>query len=250
MNRYYYDLHVHSCLSPCGDDDSTPANIAGMATLNGLQIVALTDHNTTGNCPAFFKAAKSYGIVPIAGMELTTAEDIHVICLFPTLQSATDFDAAVAEKRIRIRNKPEIFGNQHIMDEDDRIIGEEPDLLINATALSLEDAFDLAYAYGGVCYPAHIDRTSNGMVSVLGAFPDLPAYTAYELNREDADAEYRTRFPALQNLRRVISSDAHDLTALSEAEHSFLIDDEPYSSALVAARLIAYLRGEGDFVHE
>lgn len=250
MNRYYYDLHVHSCLSPCGDDDSTPANIAGMATLNGLQIVALTDHNTTGNCPAFFKAAKSYGIIPIAGMELTTAEDIHVICLFPTLESATAFDAAVSEKRIHIRNKPEIFGNQHIMDEDDRIIGEEPDLLINATMLSLEDAFDLAYAHGGVCYPAHIDRASNGMVSVLGVFPDVPAYTAYELNQGEADAEYRARFPILQNLRRVVSSDAHDLGTLSEAEHSFLIEDEPYSSALVAARLIAYLRGEGDFVHE
>lgn len=250
MNRYYYDLHVHSCLSPCGDDDSTPANIAGMATLNGLHIVALTDHNTTGNCPAFFKAAKSYGIIPIAGMELTTSEDIHVICLFPTLQSATEFDAKVAEKRIRIRNKPEIFGNQHIMDEEDQIIGEEPDLLINATMLSLEEAFDLAFAHGGVCYPAHIDRPSNGMVAVLGTFPDTPVYTAYELNQGEADAEFRARFPMLQKLRRVVSSDAHDLGTLSEAEHSFLIEDEPYSSALVAARLIAYLRGEGDFVHE
>ena len=250
MNRYYYDLHVHSCLSPCGDDDSTPANIAGMATLNGLQIVALTDHNTTANCPAFFKAAKSYGIVPIAGMELTTAEDIHMVCLFPTLSSALEFDAAVAEKRIRIRNKPEIFGNQLIMDADDRIIGKEPDLLINATMLSLEEAFALAYAHGGVCYPAHIDRTSNGMVAALGAFPDAPTFTAYELNREESDAEYRERFPILTGLRRVVSSDAHDLGTLSEAEHSFLIDDEPYSSALVAARLIAFLRGEGDFAHE
>ncbi|MBO5669972.1 MAG: PHP domain-containing protein [Clostridia bacterium] len=250
MNRYYYDLHVHSCLSPCGDDDSTPANIAGMATLNGLQIVALTDHNTTANCPAFFKAAKSYGLIPIAGMELTTAEDIHVICLFPTLKAAAEFDTAVAEKRIRIRNKPEIFGNQHIMDEEDQIIGEEPDLLINATMLSLEEAYDLAFAHGGVCYPAHIDRPSNGMVTVLGTFPDTPVYTAYELNQGESDAEFCARFPMLQKLRRVVSSDAHDLGTLSEAEHSFLIEDEPYSSALVAARLIAYLRGEGNFVHE
>ena len=85
MKSYYYDLHMHSCLSPCADDDNTPANIAGMATLAGLEIVALTDHNTTANCPAFFEAAKKLGLIPIAGMELTTSEDIHVVCLFEYL---------------------------------------------------------------------------------------------------------------------------------------------------------------------
>ena len=81
MKRYYYDLHIHSCLSPCGDDDSTPDSIAGMGELNGLDIMALTDHNTCKNCPAFFEAALRHGILPIAGMELTTAEDIHAVCL-------------------------------------------------------------------------------------------------------------------------------------------------------------------------
>ena len=78
MNRYYCDLHIHSCLSPCGDDESTPASLAGMAAVIGLDIVALTDHNTARNCPAFFDAAEEVGIIPIAGMELTTAEDIHL----------------------------------------------------------------------------------------------------------------------------------------------------------------------------
>ncbi|MBQ8746576.1 MAG: PHP domain-containing protein [Clostridia bacterium] len=249
MTRYFYDLHIHSCLSPCGSDDATPANIAGIAVLNGLQIVALTDHNTTANCPAFFRAAKAYGIVPIAGMELTTNEDIHVVCLFPTLEDAERFDREVAKRRIRIRNKPEIFGNQLIMDEDDNVIGEEPDLLINATTLSLEDAYELVLAHGGACYPAHIDRQSNGMIAALGTFPDSPPYTAFELNSADSEEEYRTRFPQIASLDRVVSSDAHDLGSISEAEHSFMIDDEPYSSALVARRLIDYLRGEEGFVH-
>ncbi|MBR4768186.1 MAG: PHP domain-containing protein, partial [Lachnospiraceae bacterium] len=73
MNRFTYDLHVHSCLSPCADNDNTPNNLAGMATLNHIEIMALTDHNTTKNCPAFFEAAKRYGIIPVPGMELTTA---------------------------------------------------------------------------------------------------------------------------------------------------------------------------------
>ena len=83
--RYYYDLHIHSCLSPCGDNDMTPDSIAGMGELNGLDIMALTDHNTLKNCPAFFKAAYRHGIIPVAGTELTTAEDIHAVCLFATL---------------------------------------------------------------------------------------------------------------------------------------------------------------------
>jgi len=244
MTRYYYDLHVHSCLSPCADDDSTPANIAGMAALNGLHIVALTDHNTTGNCPAFFQAAKKLGLIPIAGMELTTSEDIHVICLFPTLEIAGEFQKIVDEKRIRIQNKPAIFGHQYLMDAEDTVLGEEEDLLINATTITAEQAFEICFSLGGVSYPAHIDRTSNGMVAVLGAFPTDVGYTAYELNDAASASEYEKRFGVLSRLVRVVSSDAHELGAIAEAENSFMLDDEPYSSKVVTERLFALLRGE------
>ncbi len=86
MNRYFYDFHLHSCISPCADNDMTPSNIAGMASLVGLNILALTDHNSVKNTPAFYEACKRFGIIPIAGMELTTAEEIHVVCLFETLE--------------------------------------------------------------------------------------------------------------------------------------------------------------------
>ena len=114
MNRYYYDFHIHSCLSPCAENDMTPNNIAGMATLAGLNIVALTDHNTTKNCPAFFEAAKANGIIPVAGMELTTCEDIHVVCLFEHLEQAMEFDKKVNEQRILIENRTDIFGDQYV----------------------------------------------------------------------------------------------------------------------------------------
>ncbi len=96
MKKYYYDLHIHSCLSPCGDDEATPNSIAGMGKINGLDIMALTDHNTCKNCPAFFEAAKRYGILPVAGMELTTAEEIHMVCLFESLEKAMEFDEFVS----------------------------------------------------------------------------------------------------------------------------------------------------------
>ena len=244
MSRYYCDLHIHSCLSPCGDDDMTPANIAGMASINGLQIVALTDHNSSKNCPAFFKAAKKNGLIPIPGMELTTAEDIHLVCLFRSLDDAMEFDRFVEERMIPFPNNPEIFGHQHIIDDEDNVAGEIENLLLNATTLTIEEAFAEVIKRGGVCYPAHIDRQSNGMIAVLGTFPDEPRFTAYELNDASADEEYRERCPITKTLSRAVSSDAHYLWNIAEADFSIELDDEPYSSDKVRNSLIDYLLGK------
>ncbi len=248
MSRYLCDLHIHSCLSPCGDDDMTPGNIVGMAVLNGLGIIALTDHNTSKNCPSFFKAAKTYGLIPVAGMELTTAEDIHVVCLFRDLESAMNFDAFVDTRRIKIKNKPEIFGHQHLIDENDEICGEEEFLLINATTISLDEAFDEVIKRGGVCYPAHIDRSSNGIIAMLGDFPPEPQFTAFELNSADSLSDCRGKFPILtrRGLVHTAASDAHYLTDISEVGFEVELSDEPYSSALVRNRLIDYLLGHNE----
>ena len=241
MNRYYYDLHVHSCLSPCGDEDSTPANIAGMATLCGLNIVALTDHNTTKNCPAFFASAKKYGIIPIAGMELTTSEDIHVVCLFEHLEDAMRFDEYVDTRRIKIENKPNIFGNQDILDENDEKIGEEKYLLINATDISIEDAQRIVAAHGGVCYPAHIDRESNGLIAILGEIPPDSEFSFYELHSSENIEEYSEKYSIAKD-RFIVSSDAHYLTDMRDKENYFVLEDEPYSSSLVRGELFKLLR--------
>ena len=245
MREYACDLHVHSCLSPCGDEDMTPGNIAGMAVLNGLDIVALTDHNSSKNCPAFFAQAKAQGIIPVAGTELTTAEDIHMICLFRTLEDALSFDEYVSARRPKIRNKPEIFGRQTIRDENDEEAGEEPYLLINAADISLEEGWREVISRGGVAYPAHIDRPSNGIVAVLGTVPEDPPFTVFELNDAVNEAEYREKCPAVRDLPRVVSSDAHNLWSISEGGFPIPLDDEPYSSALVRNRLIDWLLGRG-----
>ena len=245
MSRYLCDLHIHSCLSPCGDDDMTPGNIAGMAVLNGLQIVALTDHNSSKNCPSFFKIAKGYGLIPVAGMELTTAEDVHAVCLFRDLESAMDFDEFVESRRFPIKNKPEIFGKQLLMDENDEVCGEEEILLINAVGISLDEAHREVIKRGGVCFPAHIDRSANGIISMLGDFPPEPRFTAYELNDLASLEESRAKYPIIteRGLVHVQSSDAHYLTDISEQGFAIEIDDEPYSSLLGRNRLSDYLLG-------
>ena len=242
MNRFTYDLHVHSCLSPCADNDNTPNNLAGMATLNHIEIMALTDHNTTKNCPAFFEAAKRYGIIPVPGMELTTAEDIHVVCLFETLEDAMAFDEEIGTRRIRIPNRKDIFGDQLILNGEDEPIGEEPDLLSNATTVSLEEVPSIVEKYRGVSYPAHIDREANGAIAVLGTFPETPYFSAAELHFSKNREPYRQEFPILQKKKIVISSDEHYLGDLREENDSIELEDEPYSSALIRKRLIDYLR--------
>ena len=234
--RYYYDLHIHSCLSPCGDNDMTPDSIAGMGKLNGLDIMALTDHNTLKNCPAFFKAAKRHGIIPVAGTELTTAEDIHAVCLFPTLSGAMKFENLLESKRIKIKNRPDIFGEQRITDENDNITGYDDYLLINATALSLEEVPQAAEEYGGVCFPAHIDRQSNGLLAVLGFFPEKPYFPSAEVNDGEKAAEYAEKY----GKKIITSSDAHYLWDINERGAYIELDCGRENAAQA---LINYLRG-------
>ena len=242
--RYSYDLHLHSCLSPCGDDDMTPGNIAQMAAINGLTIAALTDHNSTRNCPAFFAQAKRCGIVPVAGMELTTAEDVHMVCLFPTLDAAMAFGETVESRRIRVRNKPAIFGRQTIRDENDEVSGEEEFLLLNATGIDIPTAAALARDHDGVCFPAHIDRPSNGIVAVLGTFPEDVPFSAFELHDGTSLDAYRSRFPHIRHMAHVVNSDAHYLWDINENGNTIElpVEDENYSAQNVRDALIAYLR--------
>lgn len=243
MNRYFYDLHLHSCLSPCSDDDMTPENIAGMAALKGLGILALTDHNSCKNCPAFFSACKRNGIIPIAGMELTTSEEIHLVLLFEELEGAMEFDREIQQKRNLIKLRPDIFGRQLIYNSQDEQCGEEEFLLPNATNISLDRAAELAKEYGALCYPAHIDRQANGIVSILGVFPKKPSFKCVEYREKSSRKPLEERFEILRQKNVVVSSDAHYLWDINEAENFFDLEDEPYSGDLVRKNLFKALKG-------
>ena len=221
----------------------TPNNIAGMAALNGLNIVALTDHNSCKNCPAFFEACRTYGIIPVAGMELSTAEDIHIVCLFESLEKAMAFDAEIEKHMPSIANRPEIFGDQLILDGNDEVVGEEKRLLISATDLWLGEAIALAKSFGAHVHPAHIDRESNGIISILGDLPIDYDFEFLEFNDHSSISHIREKYPNTADKQTVVSSDAHHLWDISEADHCFEIDDEPYSSALVRKRLFEILKG-------
>ncbi len=212
MGRYAYDLHLHSCLSPCGDDDMTPHNIAAMAMINGLDIIALSDHNTARNVPAVMEAAKEFGITVVPAVEAETAEEIHLLCLFPTAEAALKMGRILEEHLPPVKNRPEIFGEQRIMNSVDEQTGTIEKLLINATDIPIEEMKALAEGLGGVCIAAHIDRTSNSIISNLGFIPEELNFSTLEVSKR---AE--PKWSEDKRYRYIHDSDAHYLTDISDA---------------------------------
>lgn len=211
-----YDLHIHSCLSPCGDDDMLPSNIVGMAALKGLDVIAVTDHCSCKNCPAVAKLAEAYGVIALFGMELTTEEEVHVLCLFAELDAAMSFGEYVCTQYQGIMNNRDIFGKQQIVNEDDEIIGEEPVLLINATNIDFDKVYELTERYGGVMIPAHIDKKANSLLANLGFVPEDSRFPCFELKHIGYLDELRDKHPYLKKCRVITNSDAHYLEHINE----------------------------------
>nr|WP_314461995.1 PHP domain-containing protein [uncultured Clostridium sp.] len=236
MNRLEYDLHIHSCLSPCGDDDMTPGNIAGMAALKGLDVIAVTDHNSCKNCPAVLHFAEQFGILAIPGMELCTSEEVHAVCLFPDLSMAMEFDAYVEKKLIPFPNNVEIFGRQLIYNKEDEAAGTVKNLLINSTEISFDGLWDLVRSFGGVMFPAHLDKNANSLLSNLGFVPPDSRFTAAEMRNLNRLPELVRQNPYLEKCLILQNSDAHQLGDIKE--QGVILEAEEKSVEGVIASLL------------
>ncbi len=216
----YYDFHIHTALSPCCDDDMSPCNIVNMASIIGLDAIAITDHNSILNAQAAIEFARDMPLIVIPGMEIETAEEVHVVALFPSIEHAQKMYALVRESMPPIKNKPQIFGNQLIYDASDNVIGSEEQMLISACSLSIEEVFAHVAQIGGVCYPAHIDRSSNSVLANLGFIPPELNITRVELSKRVPDAQEYCRNKGLHGYNIMRSSDAHALDNIAEAENT------------------------------
>ncbi len=212
----FYDLHIHTALSPCADNDMTPNNIVNMALISGLNMIAITDHNTTGNCEAVLKVAENTPLTVICGMELCTSEEVHVVCFFPNLESAEYFNKFVASRSIKLKNRPDIFGKQLLMDEQDNVIAEDDSMLSMATDISVTNLHHILNHYGGVAVPAHIDRSSNGIISALGTVPEDCYFGAVEI-KDIEQFKTSKHYPEIKKLYNIITdSDSHYLETIKE----------------------------------
>ena len=236
MIPLFYDLHIHSCLSPCGDDDMTPANLVGMAAVKGLEVIALTDHNSCRNCPAAMYHGKKYGVTVIPGMELTTAEEVHVICLFADLDAALAFDSYVYARLMPVPNREDIFGKQQIMNQNDEVAETAEYLLINAVSISFDDVFPLVESFGGIAYPAHVDKSSTSVISNLGFIPPDSTFTCAEFHDFKNLHRLRKEHPYLETCSVICCSDAHYLQDIHEPDYQIYSVSKNISDILNALR--------------
>ena len=205
------DLHIHSCLSPCGDALMTPNNIVGMAFIKQLDVIAVCDHNSARNLPAIKEVADMMNVLLLPGMELTTREEAHMLCYFRTVEECVAFGETIYAHLPPIPNREKFFGRQQVMNAQDEEIAVEERLLISALDLGFEECERLIHEASGLCVPAHINRGSNGVLNALGFLPESARYDALEISKKVAMPPMD-----LGNYRLLESSDAHYLENILE----------------------------------
>lgn len=225
----FYDLHIHSSLSPCADEDMTPQNICGMARLKGLDVIAVTDHNAADSLPYMAVAAKGHGLLCVPGIEVTSREEVHLLGYFPSVQSALEAGAFFKSRLPKMKNRPDFFGAQTVYDLEDRPVHSEDALLIGATDQSILECFEVIRGLQGVCVPAHIDRGVNGLLSHLGFMPQEPVFGTLEIAGEVPQDD-----AAMKDKGFLRSSDAHQLGMISERRHTLSLPEMSIEAVLKA----------------
>ncbi len=235
MRIYWADLHIHTCLSPCAELDMTPKRIIKRAAAKGLDMIAVTDHNSAGNLSAALGCAEGGAVAVIPGMEITSAEEVHILALFETIDSAAemqrqlydggDFPPDAGHKA---------FGTEQvIVNVADEILGFEPRLLAGASSKGLEDIIGAVHALGGLAIASHSDRESFSVLSQLGFFPDDAMFDAIEVTGKKPDTLLPAQFPRLH------SSDAHSPDMIGRKKTGFMMEAPTFRELAMA------IKGEG-----
>lgn len=214
----YVDLHIHTALSPCGDEDMTPNNIINMAKLKGLDAIAITDHNSSENTAVCMEAGRAAGIVVIPGMELQTREDVHVITLFPSLENCMKFQEYVYSRLPDMKNREDIFGEQIVFDAEDKVIRHNDRLLLTSADISLDEAFYKVKELQGAFIPAHIDRDAFSIIYNLGFIPENIPISTLEYHSKQKLEKLIEKKIVKSYYNFIMSSDAHYLHDILEKE--------------------------------
>ena len=178
--KVYYDFHIHSALSPCGDNNNTPESIVAMASVKGLSAIAVCDHNAIGNVLATIECGKEFGVTVLPAIEVQTAEEIHVLAIFKTFEKLQEFFNTLSFPPIK--NDVKSFGDQLIIDSDNNIVGREERLLLVGAYQGIYEINERIIAMGGKAILAHIDRDANGILAILGAIPEDLAFSLIEFS--------------------------------------------------------------------
>lgn len=211
MKKFRADLHIHTVLSPCADVEMIPPLIVQAALEKNIDIIAITDHNASANVRAVQKAAQGTGLTVLAGMEVQSREDVHLLTLFENIETLDAWQQQVDRALPDLPNDTDFFGEQFIVDETGEFIKGESRLLLNSTDFSIDEIIERVHTLGGIIIPAHVERKSYGLFPSLGLISDEWHLLALEISRHTSPAQAATTFPALRKYPLIQSGDVHRL---------------------------------------
>ncbi len=226
MRLFKADLHIHSILSPCGDLEMSPQAIVDKAVQQGLDIIAITDHNALLQAPLVQTLGLKSGLTVWCGAEVTSKEEAHCLALFDNAEAQNLFQNYLDENILKLPNNPDKFGYQIVVDENEEITLEYPWLLISAIDQSIDQIADMVHALNGLFIPAHVNRPTFSLISQLGFIPPDINADALEISRHISFKTFRESYPYLNHLPLITSSDAHFLNDIAKV-HTKLQLNEP-----------------------
>ncbi len=210
LTAFRADLHLHTCLSPCAEEEMNPLAIVRQAKKKGLDVIGICDHNSTRNVSSVRRAGQREGLVVIGGVEVTTREEVHIIGLFDRQESLEEMQRLI-DANIHGENNPELFGEQYLCDENGFIVGREMNLLIGATELSVEEVVEGIHGLDGLAIASHVDRERFSLISQLGFVPEGLEIDALEISRLHSVSKAVDDFPQIMGYPLIQFSDAHRL---------------------------------------
>jgi PHP family Zn ribbon phosphoesterase len=210
----FVDLHLHTVLSPCAEIEMIPPLIVERAQELGLGIIAVTDHNCVANARSVIQAAQGTGIVVLPGMEVQSREEVHMLCLFDTLEQAEQWQKIVWAALPNLVYDTDLFGAQYVVDARGEYMYTEERLLATSTSLSVEQIVDGVNSLRGACLPAHVDRPTYSLLTNLGFIPPGLAIAGVELSRHRTPQAAIEQFPQLAGYGMIVDGDAHRLSEM------------------------------------
>ncbi len=229
MQTFRTDLHIHTVLSPCGDLEMSPARIVSLAHARGLDIIGITDHNSTKHCELVWKLGQKLGLTVIPGCEMNSREEVHCLGLFQDFDALAEFQYYLDQHLSFILNDPDLFGYQLVVDEEENILEQQENYLGTSLDVSVEEIEQKVHELSGIFIPAHIDRPRNSLFSQLGFFPPELKVEALQISKGAEEKAVREKFRISQAVTLVKFSDSHYPADLGKTYTNFEMESSTFS---------------------